>query len=227
MPSGALLNLLTGIEEVRSLQAANPAPSGGLPARSAVARAINRSSVVLLTSHFERYVRALNEEAVDAVNASAIGGEVLPIGLRLQHSRTRLDLMLETQWNNRAPQLESFTSQDGWLWGDASKGDLEADRLLKWMRSPSPDRIKRFFEMWGADDVFGAITRTHHTRARLWTKIDELVAKRNLIAHGDPTASATFQDVASYLAVVRAFSVRADRVMSRAVSRHIDTELPW
>ena len=227
MPSGALLNLLSGIEEVRYLQSANPTPDGGLSARSSVVRAINRSSVVLLTSHLERYLRALNEEATDAVNAVAIQGTTLPEALRLQHSRAAVDLMVETQWRNRSGQLESFISRDGWLWGDATKGELEAERLLAWMRSPYPDRIKRFFAMWGIDDVFGTVTRAPHTRARLWTRLDELVGKRNQIAHGDPTTGATFQDIASYLAVVKEFCTRSDRAMARILSRHLGNTAPW
>jgi len=167
MPSGALSNLLSGIEEVRFLQSANPAPAGGLPARSSVVRAINRSSVVLLTSHLERYLRALNEEAIDTVNALEIAGNALPEALRLQHTRTAVDLMLETEWDNRSTQLEAFMRHDGWLWGNSSKGELEAKRLLAWMRSPYPDRIKRFFSIWGVEDVFGSITRAQHTRSRL------------------------------------------------------------
>src|SRR5688572_29172040 len=58
MPSDAFSGLVAGIEEIRHLQAANPTPIGGIAARSNVVRAINRSSVVLLTSHLERYIRA-------------------------------------------------------------------------------------------------------------------------------------------------------------------------
>jgi len=227
MPSGALLDLLAGIEEVRDLQLANPTPLRGLPVRSSVVRAINRSSVVLLTSHFERYLRGLNEEAVDAINASPIAGTLLPEALRLQHSRTAVDGMLETQWKNRSIQLQIFAKQDSWLWGNAPKGDLEADRLLRWMRSPSPDRVKKVFGMWGVDDIFSRVTRVPHQRARFWTKLDELVDKRNRIAHGDRTTGATFQEISSYLAVVREFCTRADRIMARAVSQHVGTVAPW
>jgi hypothetical protein len=227
MPSSALLDLLAGIEEVRNLQLANPAPPGGLSARSSVVRAINRSSVVLLTSHFERYLRGLNEEAVDAVNASPIVGSALPEALRLQHSRPAVDGMFETKWTNRGTRLQAFARQDSWLWSAADKGNMEAERLVRWMRTPSPEQVGRLFKMWGVDDVFGKVTRAPHQRARFWTRIGELIEKRNRIAHGDRTAEATFQDVSSYLAVVRDFCSRADRIMARAVSRVVRTAAPW
>ena len=87
MPSDALKSLLAGIDEVRDLQAANPTPRGGLPDRPRVVRAINRGSVVLLSSHLERYLRGLNEEAVGVIDAAATGGSALPEILRLQHSK--------------------------------------------------------------------------------------------------------------------------------------------
>jgi hypothetical protein len=227
MPSGALLDLFAGIEEVRDLQLANPAPRGSLPARSRVVRAINRSSVVLLASHFERYLWGLNEEAVDAVNASAVAGGLLPLGVRLQHSRTAVDAMLETQWDNRSSQLETFASRDSWLWGAAPKGELDPDRLMRWMKSPLPERVTRVFGMWGVDDVFGTVTRVPHRKARYFKKLEELVSKRNRIAHGDRTTDATSHDISSYLSVVKEFSTRVDRVMARAVARHLGAGTPW
>jgi len=135
--------------------------------------------------------------------------------------------MLETQWDNRSAQLEEFALSDSWLWSDAPKGLLAAERLLKWMKSPSPKRILQLYRMWDVEDVFSRVTRKKHTRDRLWLRLDELVTKRNNIAHGDVTTEATSQDVASYMAVVREFCARGDRVMSRTVARHFGTALPW
>jgi hypothetical protein len=172
-------------------------------------------------------LRAVNEEAVDQVNAVIIRGAQLPVELRLQHSRIAVEAMLETQWKNRVAQLEGFAKQDSWLWGQSPKDDLDADRLLKWMKSPFPDRIERFFAMWGVPGVFSRVTRGANTKKRFWTKLDELVERRNGIAHGDATVQATFQDVASYLSVVHDFCCRADRVMARTVARTAGVALPW
>ena len=227
MPSEALTSLLDGLDEVRDLQRANPTPLGGMPSRPKVVRAINRSSVVLLTSHLERYLRALNEETVERINSLDVAGAQLPQAIRLHHSRAIIDRMLETQWDNRSAQLEEFALSDSWLWSDAPKGLLAAERLLKWMKSPSPKRILQLYRMWDVEDVFSRVTRKKHTRDRLWLRLDELVTKRNNIAHGDVTTEATSQDVASYMAVVREFCARGDRVMSRTVARHFGTALPW
>lgn len=227
MASKALAAVLAGMQEVRDLLRANPTPLGDLPGRPQVVRAINRASVVLLSSHLERYVRAVNEEAVAQVNQVTIVGSMLLERFRLQHSRDAIEMMLETQWDNRAIQLCGFVLTDAWLWGNAPKGNLEADRLVGWMKSPLPDRINRLFELWGILDVFGKVTRRPHTRARLWMKLNELVEKRNNIAHGDATTTATYQDVSSYLAAVRTFCLRADGVLARALARKLGIAKPW
>jgi len=53
------------------------------------------------------------------------------------------------------------------------------------------------------------------------------VDKRNRIAHGDPTTGATFQEIASYMAVVRDFCVRSDSAMARTLSKHLGVAAPW
>lgn len=227
MPSDALSSLLSGIEEVRDLQRANPTPLGGLPDRPRVVRAINRASVVLLSSHLERYLRGLNEEAVGVVNAAPISGSVLPEILRLQHSKIAIDELAEAQWTNRTAKLTQLVVTDGWLWGPSPKANLHHDRLLRWMRSPSPERAVRLFRLWGVSDIFSAITRQPHTNLRMKLKLKELVDKRNDIAHGDAGAEATYQDVTSYIAVVRTFCTRVDGILSRKISRYAGGIRPW
>jgi hypothetical protein len=227
MASAALRSLLAGIEEVRDLQQANPTPPGGLPDRPRVVRAINRASVVLLSSHLERYLRSLNEEAVAIINASPITGATLPAELRLQHSQVPIDELAATQWDRRADKLTQLVTTDGWLWGTTPKEVLEHDRLLRWMKSPSPERAKRMFRIWGIPDIFGVVTREPHTKLRMELKLKELVDKRNDIAHGNAGAEATYQDVATYLSVVKEFCSRADRALARVLKRYNAGGRPW
>jgi hypothetical protein len=72
MSSRALQSLLIALEEVGDLQRANPTPTGAAPSQPETTRAIGRASVVLLSSHLERYIRNLNEEAVEFVNSAGV-----------------------------------------------------------------------------------------------------------------------------------------------------------
>lgn len=137
MPSAALEELNVALSEVIDLQRANPTPPGGLPDKPKVVRAINRASVVLLYSHFERYLRRVNEEALDLLNEQEVESHKVPEAIRLEHSSVPVDSMAPMQWPNRAKQLSEFVAQDAWLWGEAPRAQLDAARLLRWFVSPT------------------------------------------------------------------------------------------
>jgi hypothetical protein len=65
-----------------------------------IARAVGRAQVVLLSSHFERYFYAVNEEAVDFVNAKHISATVL--SSRLNFFILGIQSMISRQWIGRA-----------------------------------------------------------------------------------------------------------------------------
>ena len=227
MGSNSLRTLSDGVKEVRNLQSANPILPGKLPDRPRVVRAVNRASVVLLCSYLERYLRSINEEAAGIVNGSEMSGAELPPVLRLQHSRYLIEELSVMQWDNRSRKLEEFLDSDGWLWSPNLTGELDHTLLLRWMSSPFPDRIERFFTLWGVPKVFSKITRRHHTRSRMWLRTQELVEKRNAIAHGDLDAEATRNDIGSYISVVNDLCRRTDGVLSRRLAMLCNRAAPW
>lgn len=227
MASQALEKLLGGIAEVKSLQNANPTPVGNLPSKPEIVRAINRASVVLLSSHLESYIRSVNEAAVEAVNQSSIVGSHLPLELRLNHTRVAIDALASKQWDQRADGLREFISTEAWLWVGVTKAELEHARLLTWLKSPSPERLVTFFKLWGIKNIFTSITRTQHTRNDFWLRLKELVEKRNLIAHGDGTTEATANDISNYVRAVRDFCERSDRALARSVMKITGDSKPW
>ncbi len=229
MASHALDALLAALSEVDLLQQANPTPLGAAPNRPALTRAVGRASVVLLSSHFERYIRNVNEEAVGCVNSCGVVGNQLPEPLRLLHSRTVIEELASTSWDvpARATKLTQFAQTDMWLWGPNGTGTLEHGRLLGWMRTPKPEEVRRYYRYWGIDDIFTMITYKPTTRSHMWLKLTEMVEKRNNIAHGDLATEATQADVRSYAKVVKQFCVRSDRHLSRRLSKLLSTPAPW
>jgi hypothetical protein len=153
--SGSLDAFDRAVDEVADLQRADPTPLGATPSDPARTRAVGRASVVLLSSHFERYVYAINEEATGAINSSALAGADLPMRLRLLHSRSSVDGLVETGWERRGEQLEKFVQAEAWLWGGEARGALEHERLLSWMKAPTPANLVKYYKYWGIVDIFG------------------------------------------------------------------------
>lgn len=228
MPSQSLQSLSDALAEIPELSSVGTAVRG-LDRTKALrrVRAIGRGQIVLLSSHFERYVYAINEEAVAVLNASGVQSAMLPEALRLLHSARAVDEMSLMQWPNRGPALEKFMRTDGWLWRPPSAGQIEHDRLLTWMKAPHAAEIVRYYRYWKIEDIFTSVTRTKPNRTFLYLSIQELVDKRNEIAHGDYNAQATSTDIARYVMAVRKFCTRADRVLARALARIRGGVRPW
>jgi hypothetical protein len=227
MPSLALLTLLTSLDEIDALQRANPSPTGAGPGDPAITRAIGRGSIVLLSSHFERYHYALCEELVQVVNDAGLGFESVPILIRLRHSANAIDDLSKKAWDRRAEGLAAFLASEGALWGDTGYPlALEHSRLLTWMKSPKPQELVKAYRSWGIADIFSAVTRKPTTRAHLWLHIDGLVTKRNNIAHGDPAEETTQADVRRYAVAVRTFCERVDRRLASHLES-LGCPRPW
>ena len=228
MPSAPLQAFLSALTEVRELgRASHPTLGPEAPQSLSLARALGRGQIVLLSAHFERYIYALNEEVVEYLNGHNIVGERMPEIARLQHSVTPVEELGRTSWENCTSQLQTFILRDGWLWAVGTTGLLVHDRLLVWMKAPSPRNLVRYFKLWGTEDIFSAITRKQSSRDALWLGVQGLVDLRNNIAHGDYTAQATQADVKRYMAVTSMFCERVDRQISVAISRRFQIPRPW
>jgi hypothetical protein len=227
MGSAAHTALIAAVAEVEELRAAYPTGQDILAANNALARALGRSATVLLCSHFERYLYTVNEEATGFINHCGLHGDSLPNGLRLVHSRHGFDQIVEVGWENRTAHLHDLMQSDAWLWLVQANGMLGHEKLLSWMKSPKPQSIVRYFRYWGVDDIFSAITRKPQTRGALWFRVQELVDKRNNIAHGDFGEQATRDDVHRYITTVRTFCTRVDQAFSKLLAKMAKTPRPW
>jgi len=229
MPSTSLASLRDGLNEVEDLQRANPTPTGSMPRQPEITQAIDRASVVMLSGHLEGYIYDINVEAAAVVNNSAIYSTRLPQVLRLVHSKPALEDLAATGWetDSRARKLETFVTLESWLWHASTGGQLVAERLLFWMKTPKPDALRRYYRYWGIEDIFATITRTASVRGNLWLRIQELVEKRNSIAHGDKSVAATQSDVDSYAKAVWTFAERADRALAAQLARVCQCPRPW
>ncbi len=226
MTSSALASFLAALPEVDALKGAT-AVIGASPAETARIRATGRAQVVLLSSHFERYFYAVNEEAITFINSKNLTSTTIPQLIRLLHSKNPAEEIALMAWENRADKITSFIAGDSWLWRTGETGELIHDRLLAWMSAPKPKSLVRYYRYWGIQDIFTEITRGPLTRNKMWLGVQELVDRRNLIAHGDFTAQATGADVRRFAESAKSFCSRADKKLAKAVAKIGDCALPW
>lgn len=182
---------------------------------------------MLLVGHLERYVRAVNEEAVAFLNDSSAPSAALDELIRLRHARRAIDELAQTQWHHRANSLASLFEGNAWLWTGGTAGELSHERLIDWMKSPNPKSLVKYYRGWGVHDVYESITRAQHTRQDLRLRIGEVVDKRNAIAHGDASVQATPSDVLTYRRAIRRFVDRCDRLLARRLARITGLPPPW
>jgi hypothetical protein len=230
MSSQSLAGLLAGVDEVRALRTRYPVPRGGIATgvEAVAAKAHGRACVVLLSSHLERYIRALNEEAVEWLNHQNCGLDRFTDEFLLMHSRGVVDDLAKMSWDRRGPALRDFVSAHATFWGaGGSTGAIQHDQLLVWMKAPKPESLVRFFKLYGIENIFNAATRKKATRGALYLGIRELVEKRNNIAHGDAQTEALPTDVTRYLNAVSKFANSADGSLARALKKIASTAVPW
>lgn len=211
------------------MQRANPSPQeGGGLTKPDVVRALGRAGVVLLSSHFERYLYALNEEAVAFIVSQSVQARLIPEEIRLLHAKLPVDTLAQTAWDRRGDQLRVLSQREAEVWvDDAIVTYLDAERILAWMKAPSCKSVVRIFKIWGIPDIFTAVTRKKVNRQALWLRLGELVDKRNNIAHGDLTVEARYLDVVQYRAAVKKFCESADKQMASALARMLGCARPW
>ena len=112
--SPAVEALYEALEEINALERLQPEISGSSRLISRSSRALGRAAVVLLCSHFERYLYAINEAAVSYLNTHDTYGDKVPESIRLVHSRQSVDALAQTSWENRQTALSEFMKHEGW-----------------------------------------------------------------------------------------------------------------
>ena len=128
-------------------------------------------------AEFEGRVRelrqAVNEELVAFLNAKGLHGDKFPLVIRLQHSSLPIDEITRIQWDNRSAKLETFISEDGWLWMPTVTG-ADVDEIAHGRVVGQLDLVRLAVAGLDGDDgsIRGFHRAAHPNRLRLLGKGD-------------------------------------------------------
>lgn len=228
MTSSALADLATRLAEIRLLSQLDPMRSGDT-SQPLVSNSINRSCIVLLSAHLEGFLEDIAAEAVDCFVANEACVDDLPLILRALHAEDHLrDIELIRDKNSRAPKIEYMFTSESSLWRPGATLDVTMVRpktVCSQMDNPGSREIRQFLALLDVDIV-------RYLRnaglGDLLGRVNGLVAKRNAIAHGEVSASATHVDVNEYLTLVQDLAGEIDTAVGQSVMSICKlTTLPW
>ncbi|MFE5973956.1 MAE_28990/MAE_18760 family HEPN-like nuclease [Streptomyces sp. NPDC056460] len=188
--------------------------------------AVHRACLVLLVAHFEGFAKAALSEYVDEVCAVRPPVRKLPPEFLELFTRDRIQEIASlppgSDRVNRTRRL--FTAYSD-LWDEGRTIDpqiISAKILARKMTSLKPDVLRESFSLIGVEDVIAQATLSLSgagMSVRVDAKLEEIVNKRNLIAHGDYSVKPTSTDLEEYIE----FFMAVGDAFSACVGRAIDS----
>lgn len=199
------------------------------PVHRQLANALHRGSVVLLSSHLERYIETLVVESIDAINLARLPATSLPESLLLKSIEPALSTAHEaTKRSKKASLLKELAGDYTWFWDDVTPCKLSSAALVDDFSNPLPTRINRLFLVFNIDNVVGKAVGLSKDpgRAIVEAKVRELVEKRNSVAHTGMTFDVTRQDVIMYFRCTYRLVRGIDIVVGNSI-QSLTRTWPW
>lgn len=179
--------------------------------------ALCRSAIVLLSSHLEAFIKELGEIALDAMHTRGIDRNGIPSRLYYHISKDIIDKFSASDPDVIAEKVFQFlaTDQDYWSKVGPFPRAVEISRFNKGFSNPKHEKIERYFKRFGYSgyihDMKVFLTRDYQTITNM---VDHIVDTRNMIAHGDLSATKTPSEIAQMSAMARTYCQATDKVFA-------------
>jgi RiboL-PSP-HEPN len=216
------------LNEVKRLKRVNPLRHDQ-STDVATGNALNRASIVLLCAHLEGFLEDLVTEAIDVLVDHGARIENLPLVFRALHAEQYLrEIELIKDRNARAPKIEVMFKSESPLWSNGQvllRPMVRSNAVCAELGNPGSREVRQFLELVGVNiEQF----LRDAGQSDLLGKINGLVTRRNQIAHGEVSASATTGDVDQYLQAVEDLGRLVDDAVGAAIMEICAlTSVPW
>ncbi|MDE2816058.1 MAG: MAE_28990/MAE_18760 family HEPN-like nuclease [Chloroflexota bacterium] len=177
--------------------------------------ALIRSSIVLLTSHVEAYIKELGELALDSLYTKSVPRDRLALSVYYHISKDILKSLKDTKKPEKiAEKVFSLLEQDGdfWVRTGAFPRHIEADRFNWGFANPSIEKTKNYFGRFGYDRYERDLKALMAGEYKLvMNAVNHVIEMRHQIAHGDLIVPYTPSDLLSNIGQTKKFCRYTDQ----------------
>ncbi|MFE2479817.1 MAE_28990/MAE_18760 family HEPN-like nuclease [Streptomyces sp. NPDC059389] len=168
--------------------------------------AVHRACLVLLVAHFEGFAKAALSEYVDEVRAVRPPARKVPPEFLELFTRDRIqEIASLPPGTDRVHRTRRLFTAFSDLWDQERSIDpqvISAKTLARQMTSLKPAVLRDSFALIGVEDIIDQATSFLNDAGmsvRVDVKLEEIVNKRNSIAHGDYSVKPTSTDLEEYI----------------------------
>ena len=177
-----------------------------------------RSSIVLLSSHVEAYVKELGEHTLDRIYSRQVPRASISARLFYYASQSKIDNIKSTNDPEKiAKNVFSFVSSEGnsWQREGCFPTALAGRTFNTGYSNPTFKKTKKYFHRFGYDQYHFDIKNKLSSRSNIViNNLDAIVDTRNAIAHGDPSATKTPSEISAMIDLSIEFARATDDVFA-------------
>jgi hypothetical protein len=181
--------------------------------------ALCRGSVVLLSAHLEAYIKELGELALTSLHSNSVSRSKIDLRIYYHISKDVLDEIKETDDPLKlAGKVFDFLGNDSPYWSKVGSfpQPIPTERFNKGFSNPAYSKIKSYFNRFGYSDFDRDLARVlRGSYQPIVNMVDHLVDTRNKIAHGNPSATKTPNDVKQMVLMIKSFCNTTDAVFGK------------
>ncbi|MFB8242855.1 MAE_28990/MAE_18760 family HEPN-like nuclease [Kitasatospora purpeofusca] len=222
----AYKDFVSSTDEINHLLAARPS-SPLIPRADEAVRlenAVHRASLVLLVAHFEGFAKAALREYVDEICAVRPPARKVPPALLELFTRERIqEIASLSPGEERVNRTRRLFSGFSGLWDEERSIDprvISSKILARQMTSLRPNVLREAFSLIGISDIINEATealRVNGFSIRVDVKLEEIVDKRNLIAHGDYSVKPTSAELQGYVEFFMSVGGAFSEIVAKAI----------
>lgn len=180
--------------------------------------ALCRGAVVLLSSHIEAFVKELGEHTLDAIYDNQVCKSKVALPFFYHLSKDRIESIRNSSSAEKiAEHVRIFVQDDAQMWGVLGNfpRPITTVEFNTGFSNPKFDKVKAYFGRFGyvnfRRDFFRELGRNAQPTVNA---IDQIVDARNSIAHGDPAATKTPQELTEMIYAAKLFCRNSDNVFA-------------